>query len=1123
MDPVAHFDPLPSDEPLHIRLKPGSSPPKMHRYRCPDHLLPEFKKFVDEMADKGWLSPSDSEWAAPILIIKKPGTYEDGSSKGFRFVSDFRKLNEVVKPLQHHMPDLTEMWEKLRDANYISVCDMKHGFWNAPISEASRKYVSVNTPWGAYSYNCVPMGLVNSSAYFQRWLSRKLKKHGILYEPISVSTTPDSELNDPPGFTEGLEGDKDAKPKSAKRSRKSGNGKNKSKTYKGFVSIYQDDIIVFSQTEEEHRAHLLLLFKVLSEEHIPLNIKKSHLFCRFVRYLGCVVGNKHLYLDPSKCDSIHKMTVKKDVTSIRGFLGLTGFYRRWIKNYADKARHLNDMLKKDVDIDKMWGKEQDSAVNKLKLAVTSYPVLRQPMLDRPWVIACDASIHSMGASIGQMVDGKMTVTAYCSRAFHGPEKNYPIQHKEALALVFAIEKFNHYILGCPHFEVRMWTDHQSLQFMKNQKDLAGRMARWAMKLANYRCTIKYLKGPKNVVADALSRLITVEDCCFDNTQSLLSLYPEWQMLIARHFPRSGAGSKFTGTDEDGQVIVDDSFLSTMSSIKDFSEDNFTICDSPYAMAHEQLLFNNHALNTTPTTHIVFNQDNYLKCEQFGTIYKALHPDFKEDLPEKDLNSVKRRIESFFIENNTLLFHSPTEGEVICVPNGNDGKEGNNFRTRIIKELHSSEYSGHRGISGTHLNVRRRFYWPKIHKDVQLFIAGCEECCKNKSNRQQKQGKLQPLPNPFTPGTHYSLDFKTDLPESGPGEDSYNQILVCVDRFSKRVWLIPTRKRSSSLGTAELFLNNIVSKRGLPLDIVSDRDIRFTSNFWRSLWKLTGTTLTMSTSRHQNTDGQSEITIRIVEEMLRSVINYRQDNWVSKLPMIEFALNNTVSSAHGLTPFVCETGRNPITPLDYILKSNHGNSELHDNDTDLKSKAHLFLQDISSAHAQARDQLMIARDRMIRFADRRRSTVKGLSVGGKCYLKLEGIDFEIFKRRPNKKLGNLWFGPFEILEQISPVSYKLDLPHNTKIHPVFHVDRLKAFSTTQDLTGVATRLPPVKDDVYVVEAILDERVRYRKREFLIHWQGYSELFDSTWEPESELNNAKAVVKRWRRTHKALPLG
>ena len=109
-----------------------------------------------------------------------------------------------------------------------------------------------------------------------------------------------------------------------------------------------------------------------------------------------------------------------------------------------------------------------------------------------------------------------------------------------------------------------------------------------------------------------------------------------------------------------------------------------------------------------------------------------------------------------------------------------------------------------------------------------------------------------------------------------------------------------------------------------------------------------------------------------------------------------------------------------------------------------------------------------------------------------------------------------------MKRISPVSYKLELPHNTKVHPVFHVDRLKPFSDSLDLTGASNKLPPVKDDEYEVECILDERVRYHKREFLIHWQGYSELYDSTWEPESSLSTAKVAVKRWRRTHKALPL-
>ena len=482
------FDPLPSDEPLKVHLKNGAKFPKMHRYRTPEHLIPEFKRFIDEMLEKGWIVPTDAEWAAPVLIIKKPGTYEDGTSKGYRFVSDFRRLNSILRPLQHYMPDVQEMWEQLKDAKYISVCDMRHGFFNAPLHEESQKYVGINSPWGCYAYKCVPQGLVNSSAYFQRWVTRKLRKHGILYEPTNVSSTPASELDGEVGFQENLEGHDSAIPKSNSSSKdklKKGNF-----VRKGFVCAYQDDLVCFSSSAAEHREHLKILFTVLSEEHIPLNLKKSQLFCRHVRYLGCVVGAGHLYLDPEKCNSIHNKVVTKDLKSIRGFLGMTGFYRRWIKDYAAIAAPLFDMLKKDVKIPEVWSEAQDTAVLGLKTAVTSYPVLRQPMMDRPWILATDASDLQIGGSIGQKVDGKMTVTAFCSRALKGPELNYPVQHKEALACVWAVKKFNHYLQACPHFTIRMWTDHHSLQFMQNQKDLAGRMARWAMFLAAYRCTIK---------------------------------------------------------------------------------------------------------------------------------------------------------------------------------------------------------------------------------------------------------------------------------------------------------------------------------------------------------------------------------------------------------------------------------------------------------------------------------------------------------------------------------------------------------------------------------------------------------------------------------------------------------
>ena len=165
-----------------------------------------------------------------------------------------------------------------------------------------------------------------------------------------------------------------------------------------------------------------------------------------------------------------------------------------------------------------------------------------------------------------------------------------------------------------------------------------------------------------------------------------------------------------------------------------------------------------------------------------------------------------------------------------------------------------------------------------------------------------------------------MDFKTNLPTSS--KDKFDTLLVIVDRFSKRVCLVPTWSTATSQLTAELFFHRIVTQKGVPLEIVSDRDPLFTANFWRTLWSLTGTTLTMSTSRHQNTDGQSENAIRLIEEVLRGRVNYKQDNWASEISSIEFALNNSFTQPLGMSPFMCETGRNPILPIDLskLIKS-----------------------------------------------------------------------------------------------------------------------------------------------------------------------------------------------------------
>ena len=466
----------------------------------------------------------------------------------------------------------------------------------------------------------------------------------------------------------------------------------------------------------------------------------------------------------------------------------------------------------------------------------------------------------------------------------------------------------------------------------------------------------------------------------------------------------------------------------------------------------------------------------------------------------------------------LYYNHKACGELICIPDLINIKSKTSLRISIINELHNTKMAGHRGIEATIKAVRHRFYWPKISDTVAKMINGCDVCQCSKHNRRKPQGLLQALDIPLTPGSHYSIDFKTDLPKSGTQQ--FDTLMVVVDKFSKRVKLIPTFSTATAKLTAELFFRDIVSQKGLPVAIISDRDSKFTSNFWRSLWTLTGTELIMSTSRHQNTDGQSENAIRIVEEVLRSRLNYRQDNWASELASLEFALNNTVATPLGMTPFVCETGREPMIPLDLRkgIQLNHVKGH------DKKSNAKRFVENIYNNHYTARENLIKAQGNMIRFADNRRRTIENLVVGGECYLRLEGIELAQYSKRPCNKLNPLWYGPLMILEKISPVSFKIQLPARCKIHNVFHVDRLKAAQEPPPgLNKGRTRgLPDIEDgERYEVELILDEKLQYGKAYLLIKWKDFSELYDNSWEPIDEISaGAPRILQKWRKVHPSL---
>lgn len=440
-----------------------------------------------------------------------------------------------------------------------------------------------------------------------------------------------------------------------------------------------------------------------------------------------------------------------------------------------------------------------------------------------------------------------------------------------------------------------------------------------------------------------------------------------------------------------------------------------------------------------------------------------------------------------------------------------------LRKQVLRECHDTPYSGHPGRDKTLNLVKRLFWWPSMATDVADYVKRCLSCQRNKSRNQLPGGLLQPLPIPGEPWESVSMDFVVDLPITPAGYDS---ITVIVDRLTKMVILTPCKKTDTAEDVAHLFMKEVCCRKGLPQSIVTDRDPKFTGNFFRELMSLWGTQQNMSTSFHPQTDGNTERVNRVMEDMIRHFIAPDQTNWDRLLPLIEFAINNSYHESIRTTPFMLNYGREPATPLKRLLAEDWRISK-----RDKVPRAHEFIQQMREAHTKAAQCLRAAQQRQKAYADQKRRDVD-FAVGQKVWLSTKNITLKMVG---TPKFLPKFIGPFPIAKKVNAVAYKLQLPPCLKrIHSVFHASLLAEYHENTEQQPAP--LPTITDDglEYEVEAILNHRYRVsggkwnktkthkfgRKRttEYLVKWKGY-QVEDNTWEPEENCTNCQEKVQQY----------
>ena len=420
-----------------------SAPSKQHPYRVSPMKKELLDKEVQYMLENDIIEESQSNWSSPCILVPK----HDG---GFRFCTDFRKVNDKTKSDSFPIPRIADCIDQIGNAKFVSTFDMLKGYWQVPLTQRAREISAFVTPSGLYQYKVMPFGMKNAPATFQRMVNKLVRD------------------------IDGCEG-------------------------------YIDDVVIFSDNWSDHICQIERFFQIMREAKLTINLMKSEFGKATVKYLGHIVGQGQVSPLDAKIQTIVKYPIPTSRKELARFLGMAGYYRNFCLNFSEIAAPLTNLLSKKVKF--VWTDDCQLAFDKVKLLLQKSPVLKSPDYEKPFKLIIDSSDVGTGSVLVQEAsDGLDHPVSYFSKKFLKYQKNYSVVEKETLGLVLALEHFDVY-LGSTPFKIKVYTDHNPLTFLRTMKNKNQRLVRWSLALQEYNLEIQHIPGSENVIADALSRCI----------------------------------------------------------------------------------------------------------------------------------------------------------------------------------------------------------------------------------------------------------------------------------------------------------------------------------------------------------------------------------------------------------------------------------------------------------------------------------------------------------------------------------------------------------------------------------------------------------------------------------------
>ena len=897
--------------------------PVKQRYRPvnPRHY-DKLQQQLKVMLETGVIKKCISPWASPVTIAEKP----DGD---IRICIDFRRLNLQCKRDAKPIPRINETLEWMAGNSMFSSVDLMSGYWQIPLAKDSIELTAFTAgSEQLYAFQRIPFGHTSSGNYFQRAMEDVLK--GLIYKHCLV---------------------------------------------------YLDDVCILSKNFDGHIEAMDLVFERMYSSGLRLKPKKCKLFKKELKFLGHMVSGEGIKCDPEKVKLIKEWKEPESTRDCRKFLGVVGYYRKFITNFSKRASPITDLLKgktvkrgkstKFVPVTFYWNDAQQKSFDDLKTTLLDEIVLKYPDYHRPFILEIDASRGAYGAVLSQEVDGRRLPVAFASKKTSSTEQVYPAHKLEFAALRWAVcQKFREYL---HHSFVDVYTDSNPVVYILNKMDIDAVSQRWCAELAKFDFKIHYRTGKSNTAADSLSRIaepdqvdpVIMKRWCqdIDATQHVI------QEPVVKAIFMSG----------DEHIPTTEQSLIASIQNKNISD------DSDHTLEKIDLLVGDN-------NRIDFRQ---VQADDPDIQYIIEHvlnkPKLKYDVVKEKNQMIKglyKKRSKLVMEDGILYKQFTREG--ICKKQ----LVGNKSCTEVLVNAYHNKQA-HLGQERTLAAITDRFYWPRMHEDIVDTLKGCVICQSRKTLPALNKEEMHHRPLAKYPMDIISMDHLTI-----DNRDGNLKVLTIVDEYSKYLWVIPVKRENATM-TADSIMNSVFLKYGLPNTIHSDQGKAFNNRLIDKLMDISGVSRTMSTPYWSQGNAIAERYNSVILDMLGTLKPEEKRRWHKHCDYIAYAYNTSINSATGMSPHFLMFGKHPRLIGDALL-----NIELEQRSHDTVDR---FSQNLKTAYAKCTSQLERQRIKYKRFYDSKRP---------RNIIKLQVDDIVLVKNeRLHNKIDNRWSSnPYIVLSQ-----------------------------------------------------------------------------------------------------------